>query len=336
MRFVLLACFAITLPVQAENLGQRLDLGGLTLEATPYIVAAGDINSALYSTPRGGIADSVAGLLLQTTAGNFLCSGTLLPSGMDILTAAHCVTDINGQFNLLGGSATFFPNPSGTQVIPFAGAQKFSAYNGNLFAGNDLAVIHLQSPAAPAIPRENLYTSTDELGKTYNVVGFGATGSLGVGYTPGSAGGRHQGFNQFDATLAVLGLGSNVLLSDFDNGTPEHDGFGFFFGLDGLGLGLNEVVTAPGDSGGPAFIDGKIAGITSFGLQLSFPDGSTSDIDGVLNSSFGEFDGFTRVSSYAGWITGPHDFTLVPEPGTWLLTLASLGLLARRVALRAR
>jgi secreted trypsin-like serine protease len=327
MRFVLLASFALTLRIQAEN---------LTLETTPYIVSTGDINSALYSTPRGGIADSVAGLILQTTAGSFLCSGTLLPSGMDILTAAHCVSDVNGQFNLLGGSATFFPNPSGTQVIGFAGAEKFSGYSGNLSAGNDLAVIHLQSPAAAAIPRENLYTSTDEIGKTYNVIGFGATGSFGVGNTPGSAGTRHQGFNQFDATLAQIGFGSsNVLVSDFDDGTPEHDGFGFFFGLDGLGLGLNEVVTAPGDSGGPAFIDGKIAGITSFGLRFSAGP-LTSDIDGTLNSSFGEFDGFTRVSSYADWINGPHDFTLAPEPGTWLLTLASLGLLARRVSLRNR
>src|SRR5262249_28390331 len=103
MRSVLLACFALTLPVQAENLTQRLDIGGLGAEAVPYIVAAGNINDPLYSTPRGGLNDSVAGLLLQTAAGSFLCTGTLLPSGMDILTAAHCVTDVNGQFNLLGG-----------------------------------------------------------------------------------------------------------------------------------------------------------------------------------------------------------------------------------------
>src|SRR5215467_7253863 len=143
MRFFPLAIFALTLPVQAENLIQTLQLGNLTMQATAYIVAAGDINDFRYATPPGGIADSVAGLILNTTQGSFLCSGTLLPSGMDILTAAHCVTDANGLFDLLGGTATLFPNSGGSQVIAFAGAAKYSAYNGNLFAGNDLAVIHL-------------------------------------------------------------------------------------------------------------------------------------------------------------------------------------------------
>jgi len=329
MRFFLFAIFAITLPVQAENLTQTLQLGNLSMQATAYIVAAGDINDMRYATPPGGIVDSVAGLILNTTQGSFLCSGTLLAGGMDILTAAHCVTDANGLFDLLGGTATLFPNSGGSQVIAFAGAEKYSAYNGNLFAGNDLAVIHLESAADPAIPRASLYTGTDEIDKTYNVIGYGRTGSFGQGFT-GSSGIRHQGFNQFDGTMASIGFGiPNLLLADFDDGTAAHDGFGLFFGKPGLGLGLNEVETAPGDSGGPAFINGQVAGITSVGIRFSAGPIS-SDIDGTINGSFGEFDGFTRVSSYAGWINGPHEFTLVPEPGTWLVSLASLGFLVRR------
>lgn len=300
-----------------------IDFGNVIAEVQTPIVAAGNINNALYATPRGGIADTVGGLILQRFDGTFICSGTLLPSGMDILTAAHCVTDGSGNLNLFAGTATFFPNPSGTETIAFAGVQKFPTYVGDSFDGNDLAVVHLQSPVA-GITGASLFTGTNEIGQTYNVVGFGATGSSGAGAT-GAAGTRHQGFNQFDATLHdMFGLSPNVLVSDFDDGTAAHDGFGFFFGLPGLGLGLNEVSIAGGDSGGPTFIGNQIAGINDFILRLAFSNGSTSDIDGVLNSSFGEFNGFTRVAPYDSWILGPHDFTLAPEPVTWLMTVCAL------------
>jgi hypothetical protein len=45
-------------------------------------------------------------------------------------------------------------------------------------------------------------------------------------------------------------------------------------------------------------------------------------VDGLLNASFGGFDGMTRVSSYIQWI----DDNTVPEPGS--LSLTALGLLA--------
>jgi hypothetical protein len=325
MRFVLVAIFT-TASMQAET----IDFGNVSAEILPTIVAAGNINDALYAIPRGGIADTVGGLILQRFDGTFICSGSLLPNGIDILTAADCVSDGSGNLNLFAGTATFFPNPSGTETIAFAGAQKFPAYVGNSFDGNDLAVIHLQSPVV-GITGASLFTGTNEVGQTYNVVGFGATGSNGAGAT-GGAGTRHQGFNQFDGTLqSTLGLSSNVLLSDFDDGTAPHDGFGFFFGIPSLGLGLNEVSIAGGDSGGPAFIGNQIAGINAFGLRLAFVSGSTSDIDGVLNASFGEFNGFTRVAPYDSWILGPHEFRLAPEPVTWLVTgCALLGIVVLR------
>ena len=69
-----------------------------------------------------------------------------------------------------------------------------------------------------------------------------------------------------------------------------------------LGLGTSEVNSASGDSGGPAIHNGNIIGITSYGITLTFNDGTTSDINGELDSSFGEFSGDTRVSKYAGFI----------------------------------
>ena len=93
----------------------------------------------------------------------------------------------------------------------------------------------------------------------------------------------------------------NRKLSKSD-GISGNDAFGFFFGNNDLGLGSAEVNSASGDSGGPAIHNGEIIGITSYGVTLTFNDGTTSDVNGILDSSFGEFSGDTRVSAYAGFI----------------------------------
>src|SRR5690606_22097578 len=72
-----------------------------------------------------------------------------------------------------------------------------------------------------------------------------------------------------------------------------------------LGLGNAEVMTAPGDSGGPTLLNDQIAGVTSFRARLTF-----GDIDSQLNSSFGEIGGDTLVSVFASWIDSITD-----EPG---------------------
>lgn len=53
---------------------------------------------------------------------------------------------------------------------------------------------------------------------------------------------------------------SRALTADFDSGTQADNVFG-----DSTGLGVEESFTGRGDSGGPAFINGQIAGIVSFG-----------------------------------------------------------------------
>jgi hypothetical protein len=310
---------------------------GVRAMVRPHIVGSGNIDAVPpdpnYRTPPGSGYDGVGALLLETSLGDFLCSGSLLSSGQHVLTAAHCVTDPFGNNSLYGGSAFFFPNPTGTEIIPLSGVSIHPGWTGDLVAGNDIAIIELASAATAGAQRYEIYTSTDEISKTYNVAGFGLRGSFGQGDTI-PAGARRQGKNTWDATLSDIGFGgSNVLMADFDSGLPANDGFRFFFGFPPhLGLGFDEVSTAPGDSGGPSFLNGKVAAITSFGATFSFMDGSSSDISpGILNSSWGEFDGMTRVSNYVDWINGPHTFVLIPEPGTLLLCgIALLGALAWR------
>lgn len=88
----------------------------------------------------------------------------------------------------------------------------------------------------------------------------------------------------------------------------QNDAFDFFFGIANLGLGIDEAMSAPGDSGGPSFSNSVITGVTSYGITLEYNDGSASDINAILDSSFGEFSGDTRVSSYVSFVD-----SLVPQ-----------------------
>jgi secreted trypsin-like serine protease len=295
------------------------------------VVAGSSPSLPIYQTPAGTGYDGVGALLLNTTTTpeGFItfCTGSVLNGGRDVLTAAHCVSDDAGNLTLTGGSAIFLPG-TGAEEIQVEGASVHPSWDGNLLAGYDLAIIRLTKPVGPSIQTYSLFTGSTDLGSAYDVVGFGVTGTGTTGAT-GSIGARRRGANEFDATLQTMGFGSSsVLMSDFDDGTAAHDGFGFFYGDTGRGLGITEVATAPGDSGGPAFIGGRIAGITSFGVRLETGTGRSSDIDDELNSTFGEFDGFTRVSDYNDWISGPHQFQLVPEPGTYALVGLGLGVAA--------
>ena len=91
------------------------------------------------------------------------------------------------------------------------------------------------------------------------------------------------------------------LLADFDNGKSVNDALGQLASLSGLGLGSNEGLIAAGDSGGPAFINGQVAGVAGYVTSLSV--GATHpDVDNISNSSYGEMAAWQRVSQYQQWI----------------------------------
>ncbi|MEX0819803.1 MAG: trypsin-like serine protease, partial [Pirellulaceae bacterium] len=273
-------------------------------EIRPWIVAVDDPNDIIVAPGSG--RDGVARLAINRAVGSFLCSGTLLSTGLHVLTAAHCVTDVFGNFDTASASASF-ETPDGTDTIPVSEFFVHPDWDGNVLQGNDIAILELAASAPDAAERFEIYRDDDEVGQVTEKVGYGLTGVGATGIQLGTSGIRRGGENRFDALADVfdgtffrpgsVALGTQLAF-DFDNGLAANDAFGRIFGINGLGLGDNEINTAPGDSGGPALIDGKVAGVTSYGFGFNI----APDIDPGTNSSFGEMSVDMRVSFYADWI----------------------------------
>lgn len=292
----------------------------------PFIVTPENPDN--YIVKPGTGFDGVVQLLISTNQGRFLCSGSLLNSGRHILTAAHCLTDDFG--NLIANSTSvFFDLPDARVTLDtdkFFVHPDWDGFADFESSSGDIAILELLSEAPLAAQRYEIYRTQDEIGKVGVKVGYGLSGTGNEGAVFG-IGVKRSGQNKYDALAEVLNplpgtpdvVPGTYLAYDFDNGLPENDAFGVFLGIKDLGLGLLEVNTAPGDSGGPTFINGLIAGITSYGLcpTVTFEDFNCidADIDNFLNNSFGEFGVDTRVSTYASWVDGITGVHKVPEPG---------------------
>ncbi|MGC9504243.1 trypsin-like serine protease [Baaleninema sp.] len=254
-------------------------------------------------------ADQWTGVVGLGTQGEISCTGTLYLTGRHVITAAHC-------FNISENVANLNPDPEDYRVFFDLPTGRVSVGVENIFvhpqwtadrsSNNDIAIVELAETAPDAASRYDVYTGTDEVGQVVQRVGYGvkATGSKGE-FEDTSNGVKRTGQNRYDALGEIfnspdaIALPGTQLAYDFDNGNPENDAFGVEFDRPDLGLGLQEVGTSPGDSGGPSFIGNKIAGIASYGLSPTTPG---VDVTEKNDTSFGEFFGDTRVSAYLGWI----------------------------------
>lgn len=255
-----------------------------------------------YRTYPGEGYDGV----VRVSHGGYYATGALLFDGRAILTAAHLFE------GCMGSAGVIFETLEGTQTLSATKILQHPGYDTQ--SNHDLAIVWLSRPAPATVNRYDLYRDSDELGQVFTLVGYGitGTGSGGTTLSDTASAFRLQASNQFDADAATLKsyLGSSMawtpmagtqLVADFDSGSAFNDALGRLVYRNDLGQGLNEGLIAQGDSGGPAFLDGRIAGVASYIASLSW--GSIApDVDARTNSSFGEIAAWQRVSHYQQWI----------------------------------
>lgn len=336
---------------------------GQTSTAT---IASGGSPLNAASMPR---YSGVAALILQESAGTFICSGSLI-GRQTILTAGHCVSGGNGSITPTLTTAYFYAGTNGNPATynpdtvvpnsPLSTAVMIDKiavnplYTGAVIDDHDVAVLHLATAAPDFATIYGLSDVADLTGSNFNVAGYGARSDVG-GYIGADLGtGRlRQGDNRYDFRLGDLDFGGAFTdpsvfgstanyswVSDFDNGLSRNDA-SCILAQDinpaltsskfcNVGRGATEVATAGGDSGGPQFLDGKISSVTSYGLTFGSDYG---DIDNSLNDSWGEFSGYASVAYNRSFIDSAVA-SFLPEPSSWATMIA--GFAAAGTMLRRR
>lgn len=181
------------------------------------------------------------------------CSGTLI-TPRDVATAAHCAVGINNSDGRFSVEGMTYETTS-IHVHP--------SYN-DFTLNNDIAVFRLSRPITNIDPSP-IFRGTPRVGQILTLVGYGAGGTGASGHT-GDFGTKRVGLTPID------GVEETLITWRFDDETESN--------------------TAPGDSGGAAFLDVNgqyhLAGITSGGDRW--------------DAGFGDNSFDTRVDSFAGWI----------------------------------
>ena len=320
---------------------------GQTSTAT---VAGGGSPLYLASRPQ---KDGVVGLLMTYASGDrFVCSGSLASDRRSIITAAHCVSSGGGvkDPNLVS-TDIFFWNGSDSQIWFEAGATSIAVtdwfvaggYSGNVIDQNDIAVLRMADFAPAFATSYNLYLADPE-GLEFNVAGYGARSNAGGSIGANLGTGRlREGDNLFDYRFGNPLFGNSLAdfwgrpfsqveftyISDFDRvgfaANDVSDILATFLGVNGFadtGVGPREVGIAGGDSGGPGFIDGKLASVNSWGGTIG-----AGDFNPGLNSSWGEFSGYVPIFIHGNWISSVlfDNMPVIPEPQTWAMLIVGFG-----------
>ena len=198
------------------------------------------------------------------------CTGTLI-SPTHVLTAAHCVEGLSTT------GATFEVGGRSYNSVRVTTHPNYDP--ANFSAGSDIAIIELDRAVTNVTPMQ-INRTTPQIGATLTLVGFGEGGTSTGGFDPNDEG-KQVG------TTELEGVTADHITWNFDQHT--------------------EANTAPGDSGGPAFItvNGQqvIAGVTS---------GGSGEAQSLGDESFD-----TRVDVFADWIDGiVGQTTPTPQPPT--------------------
>lgn len=337
--------------------------GDISWKATSRIIGASDVGTGSAGNQAGdplyhanSSYNGVVGMLMQINDRNFVCSGTLLNDRRSIATAAHCVSSGAGtplpsattiyfqpEDGIIDPATNIYASPEGVVKIEVSDYFVNPDYTGEVIDQNDIAILRLADEAPEWATSHDLYLGDDLTGQAFNVAGYGLRGNGNQG-SIANTGRLRQGNNVYDFAFgddAFNGFWTNNFfgtaeveysyVSDLDNGLARNDMSGILGNIFGtsrfedVGLGLEEVAIAGGDSGGPNFINNLLSGINSYGLTFGSDVG---DIDNVLNESFGELSGYVPTWLHADFIR--QSMVQVSAPHTSGIFMLGLTLLVMR------
>ena len=304
-----------------------------------------------YNATFDGINLNGVGVI-QTAEGNGLyatCTAERI-SARAVLTAAHCVTDENtGVLTSTSTNRTtaYFRGPSGgftayTASAAFVQSSWQGFYNPNTMAYQDVAILLFDNPLPSYITTYGIYNngalgSETSLGQNVDMIGYGTFGN-GAGAT-GFDFGRRVGNNVVDfVDNDPTSFSYGDLYTSFEDANNGYNSTCGVYGTSSpfchASRGATEAGTAPGDSGGPLFINGLIAGVTSFGsyycANAACDPYDVADLSRPTNA-YGAINGFAPVSVNAAFIA---NVIAAPEPTT--IALTGLGVLGVAAAARRR
>jgi hypothetical protein len=256
--------------------------GPSTPTATPQIIGGSQttIGAAPYMLQLWYSNDA--------TGETIFCAGTLVAPNK-VMTAAHCVSGLDWIKNglVLGGSATLLDENAKQALVKRQWVNP--RYNPST-TDNDVAVLTLDRtlPLSTAKIAANTDSALYTAGTNATVYGWGLTGSGPDATQPDVL------------KQATLPLQSDATCDDALKASLGEDMFAnghmVCAGPVSTGDDATTTTTCSGDSGGPLVVNGRVAGIVSWGVAEYASDGSVAKYCG----SAGTYPVFTKVSAYTG------------------------------------